>query len=184
MTTATGPAADPDRASFTTAVQTAADQLITAQHITPAPGQPSTLTRAIQATLLRPRRPRYSARRVKSPRSRYPSRPGDPRPLHPATITAITITITSPPPGTHCHPPRKPRKPTPGSRRDLVTTLMQTRPTHRWTTRELATQLHLPLNHLTTQLGQWTRGGFLTRTSRRTYTLNTPPKHWTPTPDP
>jgi hypothetical protein len=82
MTDATqsAPGTDPDRASFTTALQAATDQLIQAQGITPGPpGQPTAITRAVLASLLPARRPRYSARKVKCPASRYPGRSDDPR---------------------------------------------------------------------------------------------------------
>jgi len=97
--TATRPGTDPDRASFTTAQQAAIDQLTAAQGICPATPYPGVIGRAVLAGLLHPRRPRYSARKVKSTTSRYPGRPADPRPALPAKITAVTITITTPPPG-------------------------------------------------------------------------------------
>ena len=170
---------DPDRASFTTALQTARDQLTAAAAITAG----GVITRAIQATLLPARRPRYSARKVKNALSRYHTRPDDPRPPLPAVITAITITIiTPPPPGTRSRPAtRQPRTPPPGSRRARITTLMRTTPTRTWTTRDLASQLHLPPRHLASQLCRWARTGHLTRTAPATYTLPTP---LTPNPDP
>ena len=72
--------ADPDRASFTTALQTAVEQLTAAQGICLAGPWPGTIGRAVLATLLHPRRPRYSARTVKSPASRYPPPNRDPPP--------------------------------------------------------------------------------------------------------
>ncbi len=86
MTDATGsvPGTDPDRASFTTALQTAADQLITAQGIIPAaPALPGAIGRAVLAALLPARRPRWSARTVKMATSRYHARTDDPRPALP-----------------------------------------------------------------------------------------------------
>jgi hypothetical protein len=167
---ATRPGTDPDRASFTTAVQTATDQLTSAQSIT---GGPSALTPAILATLLPPRRPRYSARTLKCPRSRYPVRAGDPRPALPATITAVTITIRIPPPGP---PPRhRPRRPAPASHRHRVITLMNTTPGRPWTARNLATQLGLDHYLLLNQLSKWARTGYLTRTGWGTYAPANPP---------
>jgi hypothetical protein len=157
------PGTDPDRASFTTALQTATDQLINAQGITPGPpGQPSAITRAVLATLLPARRLRYSARTVKSPRSRYPGRKDGPRPALPAQITAITITIRTPPPGRR--PPRH-RRPRPASRLHRVLTLMNTTPGHPWTTRDLAAILETSQRILQSQLGRWIRAGHLTRAS-------------------
>ena len=57
--TATRPGTDPDRASFTTALQTARDQLTSAAGITPTtPALPGIIGQAVLATLLPPRRPR------------------------------------------------------------------------------------------------------------------------------
>ena len=58
------------------------------------------------ATLLPARRPRYSARKVKRATSRYLARP-DGRPRTVTSITAIRVTITTPP----LDPPgRRPRR--------------------------------------------------------------------------
>ena len=94
----TRPGTDPDRASFTTAIQTAKDQLTAAQGICPdGPADlPGAIGRAVLATLLPARRPRYSARKVKCATSRYLNR-DDGRPAHPTTITAINIAISTPP---------------------------------------------------------------------------------------
>ena len=167
MTDATGPGTDPDRASFTTALQTATDQLTSAQHIT---GGPSALTPAILATLLPPRRPRYSARTIKRTRSRYPARGHDgPRPHLPATITAIHITITTPPPGP------APRRPARRGHWTRVLALMNTTPGHPWTAPRLAAELGLNHHALVRQLSRWARAGHLTRTSRGTYQPAKPP---------
>jgi hypothetical protein len=63
----TRPGTDPDRASFTTALEAARDQLTAAQGICPGgPADlPGVIGRAVLGTLLPPRRPRYSARNVK-----------------------------------------------------------------------------------------------------------------------
>jgi hypothetical protein len=161
--TATRPGTDPDRASFTTALQTATDQLTAAQAITSGP---SALTPAILATLLPLRRPRYSARTVKCPHSRYTSTDTQ-RPRLPATIAAITITIHAAQPG---QLPHGQRHPTPGSHRDQVITLMNTTPGQPWTARDLATKLALGHHDLLRQLAKWARTGYLTRISRGVYT--------------
>ena len=70
------PNTDPDRASFTTALQAARDQLVTAAGIF-RPDQRDFLGvigRAVLNTPLPPRRARWSARRVKNATSRYLNR--------------------------------------------------------------------------------------------------------------
>jgi Insertion element 4 transposase N-terminal/Transposase DDE domain len=169
------PGTDPGRASFTTALQAATDQLIQARGIIPAtPDLPGVIGRAVLAGLLPARRPRYSARKVKCAVSRYPARADDPRPALPAVITAVTITITTPPPGQAPRRTRLPR-PRPGSRRHRVITLMATTPGRPWTARDLAAELHLDKPGLLSALGRWASAGHLTRTSPATYALTNPP---------
>jgi hypothetical protein len=64
---------DPDRASFTTALEAARDQLTAARGITATndPADTRRIGRAVLADLLPARRPRYSARKVKCSTSRY-----------------------------------------------------------------------------------------------------------------
>ena len=94
----TRPGTDPDRASFTTAMEAAKDQLTAAAGICPdGPADlPGAIGRAVLATLLPARRLRFSARKVKCATSRYLNR-DDGRPAHPAAITAIDIAISTPP---------------------------------------------------------------------------------------
>jgi hypothetical protein len=183
---ATRPGTDPDRASFTTALQAAADQLITARNILPAaPGQPGAIGHAVLTSLLPARRPRYSARKLKCPITRYPGRGDDPRPSLPTTITAVTITITTPPPGTNHRPPNRNRqRPQPGTLRHHLTTTMNTDPARPWTSRELAAALHTPHRTLHQALARWTRKGLLTRTSPATYALPPPQNRSTNPADP
>ncbi len=112
----TRPGTDPDRASFTTALEAARDQLTAARGICPdGPADlPGVIGRAVLATLLPARRPRYSARKVKCATSRYLNR-DDGRPRTATAITAIGITIRTPPldhPGGSPAPHRK--QPSPG----------------------------------------------------------------------
>jgi hypothetical protein len=98
----TRPGLDPDRASFTTALLTAHDQLITAQGIDPHPATASAVDRlgmighAVLATLLPARRLRYSNRNVKCTTSRYHAR-DDGRPALSTDIIAIDIAVRTPP---------------------------------------------------------------------------------------
>jgi hypothetical protein len=167
--------ADPDRASFTIALQAAAEQLTTALDIIPGtPALPGVIGAAVLAGLLPPRRPRYSARKVKSAASRYPARADDTRPALPAVITAVTVTITTPAPG---RSPRRTRlqRAAPGTRRHRVTTLMTAAPHRTWTARQLATALDLDYHALISELSRWANAGHLTRTSPATYTLANAP---------
>jgi hypothetical protein len=204
----TRPGTNPDRASFTTALEAARDQLTAARGVLPAGpvDLPGTIGRAVLATLLPPRRPRCSARTVKCATSRYHWRE-DTRPALPAAITAIDITITTPPlgsgspgrsrtrynkaaqrtsnPGRSSTPP-PPRPPAPPTRRQRITALMNSQPHRDWTGRELADHLQVKLHNMLTQLAEWARHGFLTNTGYGTYALNTPPTPTssTPAPDP
>jgi hypothetical protein len=178
----TRPGTDPDRASFTTAIEAAKDQLTAAAGI--CPDGPADLTgaigRAVLATLLPARRPRFSARKVKCATSRYLNRE-DGRPAHPATITAIDITISTPPldrkPGrTHRDRSTAPRPPRPPTRREKITAIITTsHPLRDWSGHELAVLLGVKPRNMLTQLGEWARLGFFTRTGFGTYKLNTPP---------
>ncbi len=171
------PGTDPDRASFTTALHTAADTITAAAGISPPGPAAPAITRAVLSTLLPPRRPRYSARQVKSPPSRYQPRPGDPRPALPATITAIHIPLTPPPPGPrHTRPrPRHRRPPRPGSHRHAVLALLATTPGHPWTSRDLAARLAVHPATMRSHLAHWAKNGLITRTAPATYAPTHPP---------
>jgi hypothetical protein len=127
----TRPGTDPDRASFTTAMEAAKDQLTAAAGICPdGPADlPGAIGRAVMATLLPARRPRFSARKVKCATARYLNRE-DSRPAHPAAITAIDITISTPPvdlkPGRTRRDRTTPRPPRPATRREKVTAIITT----------------------------------------------------------
>jgi Insertion element 4 transposase N-terminal/Transposase DDE domain len=179
----TRPGTNPDRASFTTALETARQELTAARGICPdGPADlPGVIGRAVLSTLLPDRRPRYSARKVKCATSRYLARP-DGRPRTATCITAIDITLTTPPldpPGSKPRP-RPHRKnpartgPQPPTRRQRVTALMATE-LRDWSGRELAERLQIPPRNLHTQLGEWAKLGFITRTGFAIYALNTPP---------
>ena len=187
----TRPGTDPDRASFTTALEAARDQLTAAAGIIPAdPRQPGVIARAILSTLLPARRPRYSARIVKCSTSRYHERDHN-RPQAPTAITAIGITMHTPPTGTGS-PGRSrtrystPRPPQPPTRRQLITAIITSQPPRDWSGHELAVLLDVKPRNMLTQLGEWSRLGFFTRTGFGTYRLNTPPASTSATaaPDP
>jgi hypothetical protein len=110
---------DPDRASFTIALEAARDTLSNATGILPTTAPDGRIDlagaigRAILAHPLPARRARYSARKVKSPISRYHARPaGDDRPLVATSIATVTTEIHPLPPNPlPPHPPRRRRLP-------------------------------------------------------------------------
>ena len=191
----TRPGLDPDRASFTTALQTARDQVVTAAGIHPD----ITATRvslgvigaAVLATLLPARRPRYSNRNVKCPTSRYHAR-DDGRPARSTGIIAIDIEVRTPALNPTPLTRRRrafrhraaaligPPRPRPVTRRDRVTAILLSEPRHDWHGHELAEQLQITPHNLLTQLSEWARLGFIARTGRGTYALDTPPAGWPP----
>ena len=165
----TRPGTDPDRASFTTAMEAARDQLTAAQGVCPdGPADlPGAIGRAVLATLLPARRPRYSARKVKCATSRYLNR-DDGRPAHPAAITAIDIAICTPPVDlkrgrTHRErntPPRL-RPPGPPTRRQRSP---PSSPASRRATGAATNSpscSHVKPRNMLTQLGEWARLGLL-----------------------
>jgi len=178
----TRPGTNPDRASFTTALQAARDQLIAAAGICPdGHDEPvdrlGVIGRSVLATLLPARRARYSARKVKCATSRYLNR-DDRRPTASTAITAIDILVHTPPLDLT---PRargvssRPRAPRPPTRRDQVTALLGNGPRRAWTGAELAETLQIPKHNMLTQLAEWTRLGFITRANAGSYALDPPP---------
>ena len=180
----TRPGTNPGRASFTTALETARDQLTAAAGI--FPDNPADLAgvigRAVLSTLLPARRPRFSARKVKCATSRYLNH-GDQRPHAVSAITTITVTVRTPPldnaaaRASKRRPHRKtsaligPQRPT---HRQLITAIITSQPPRDWTPRELARSLNVHPRPLATQLREWSLLGFFTRTGLGTYRLNTP----------
>jgi hypothetical protein len=175
----TRPGINPDRASFTTALQAARDQLIIAARL-PDPGEAGDLLgvigRAVLATLLPARRARYSARKVKCATSRYLNR-DDGRPAASTTVTAIDILVHTPPldltPRSR-RAPARPRSPRPPTRRQRVTALLGSDPRRAWTGAELAERLQVPRHNMLTQLSEWAQLGFIARTGPGSYALTAP----------
>jgi hypothetical protein len=175
----TRPGTNPDRASFTTALETARDQLTSAAGI--CPDDPADLTgvigRAVLATMLPARRPRFSARIVKCSTSRYHEN-DDSRPRSSTAVTGIGITMRTPPvgggPRRTRHTPATPCPPQPPTRRQLITAIITSEPPRDWSGHELAALLKVKPRNMLTQLGEWTQLGFFTRTGSGTYRLNTP----------
>jgi hypothetical protein len=180
---ASRPGTDPDRASFAVALETARDQLVLAAGIIPAgpAGLPGEIGRAVLARLLPARRHRVSARKVKSPVSRYPARPADDtRPLASKNITSVTIEVHEGQPG----PPPAPGDSRPAGRLDRLLPLLARDPARQWKAREIAAALAIPPDAdgrlLRTQLSQWSRHGLVRRAGWGTYTAATPAPRGTP----
>ena len=115
----TRPGTNPDRASFTTALETAREELTAARGVCPTgPADlPGVIGRAVLATLLPARRPRYSARKVKCATSRYHDRDDEPTRPPPPPSPRSEITLTTPPLGSGPAPARyRPSTPRPPSR--------------------------------------------------------------------
>jgi hypothetical protein len=196
------PALDPDRASFTTALQAARDSIIstrTAPADLAADVLVGDLGRRVLATLLPPRRMRYSNRRLKSPRSKFRTRDEE-RPTVSTAILGIDITLAvpsmtdqpaepeperdQPAAGkrrsafSHNRRPRRrpgPPRPATPTRRELVVEILQADPDRGWSATELADKIGgIPLRSMRTQLAEWTRLGFLHRTGPGLYTLPGP----------
>ena len=138
----TRPGTDPDRASFTTALQAARDQLTAARGVHPddPADLPGVIGRAVLATLLPARRPATAPARSRTPPPAT-STATTADPAASTTITAIEITLHTPPIDTRPRPRRaygSARQPRPPTRRHRVTAIMNTDPGRGWTGSELA----------------------------------------------
>jgi hypothetical protein len=184
----TRPGTNPDRASFTTALETARDQLTAAAGICPpGPAGLTVIGRAVLDTLLPSRRPRFSARKVKCATSRYLNH-GDERPHTVTAITGISITVCTPPlrdtPNLRRPHRRTSTGPKPPTRRQLITAIITSQPPRDWTPLELARMLNAHPRAIATQLREWSLLGWFTRTGKGTYQLNTPPASTSSTTEP
>lgn len=179
--------ADPDRASFAAALAAARTTVILAQGVAdPAPGDIDT---AVRANLLPARRPRISARKVKSPISRYHSWHGQARPASSTLVDRIEVTLHTRTPSVgaaaaadpdepavqgSCDPDLEPDPETgdPGGRFQLVLAVMTSGPEGPWHAREIARLLGITnLNSFCVQMSQWSHRGLITKTGPATYTL-------------
>ncbi|MFK0113220.1 hypothetical protein [Streptomyces sp. NPDC091217] len=162
------PGIDPDRASFTIALQSARDEVIRADHILPQQQQAGTkgMATAIRASLLPPRRARTSARKVKCPTSRYPAHPTSGHSLKSQNVTRLARALRAQPPSTAAagH----------GGQRNKVLQIMRTAPDRIWRARDLVNELGFTgYDSFYVQLGRWTREGLLDKIANATYTLAT-----------
>jgi hypothetical protein len=160
------PGADPDRASFTVALQVVRDQVIRADHVLPAPSNhtASGISTAVLSALLPPRRSRTSARKVKCPTSRYPANPTSEHPLTSQNITILAVEI-------HTQPPSS-AAPGRSGQRNQVLQHMRTAPHRPWHARELASALGFTYyDSFCVQLSRWTKEGLLEKISNATYKI-------------
>jgi hypothetical protein len=165
------PGTDPDRAGFTTALQAARDQLITAEAVVPQdPGRLGTIGRKVLAGLLPARRLRVSARKVKASHSRYHYYRPDGRPRTSQTVTALDIEVCEPP--VIDRPQAAPAAPPKPTRRDQVLDLMRDHPERPWPGAEIAQRLCVAnASAMRSQLVRWARQGLLHKLGRNIYTL-------------
>ncbi|MGW7605238.1 IS4 family transposase [Streptomyces antimycoticus] len=155
----TSPGTDPDRASFTVALETAKDQLIAAADVLPD-AKSGRIALAVLHNLLPPRRARITPRRVKCPISRYAAPPDQAQVLGASRITSLAVTV---------HPSAGPG---PDGRRDRTLQLLRTVPTRTWRACEIARGIGLEdARGLRAELGRWVREGILRRTGRGIYAL-------------
>jgi Insertion element 4 transposase N-terminal/Transposase DDE domain len=191
------PGTDPDRAGFTTALQTARTQVLLAAGI--APDQPQLVGEigtAVLKNLLPARRPRVSARKVKSPISRYHTFKGQARPQASTPVTALEITIHDRT-GTPPTPPGNVPPPAPehnrceneessqpissreehdsaeaGGRMTLALAVLASSPGEPWHARDVAHHLGITnINSFRVQMSQWAHRGLINKTGPATYTL-------------
>ncbi|MFK4272455.1 IS4 family transposase [Streptomyces milbemycinicus] len=175
------PGTDPDRCSFTVALNTARDHVIQAAGIT-GTGPIGAIGHKILAALLPARRPRVSTRKVKSPISRYAVRHDDGRPDTSRPVTALDITVLDPPaeqtplPATS----RDDRHTAPAERRrHRILALLEEDPTRLWQPRDIAAHFgDVTLHTMYRQLSRWAESGLIHKIGPGLYTA-TP---WTPTP--
>jgi hypothetical protein len=167
---------DADRAGFTIAVQGAQEQLVKAAGVVcPTIDLVGRIGARVLADLLPARRPRVSVRKVKSPLSRYNTRPpGDDRPLTSQNVIELAITVRAGPAAGPAGAPQVPyhrQAPARGTRRALIMALLESQP-HPWHGREIADVLGIDNpKGLCQQMTRWEHSGLLVKTAPATYTL-------------
>jgi hypothetical protein len=168
------PGTDPDRCSFTIALQSTRDQVIQAAGVTSDDTAPATgvITRAILAGLLPARRLRVSTRKVKSPVSRYKERLNDGRPDHSRTVTGLVITLLQPaatPPAVSRD--ERPIAPADCRRQQQVLALLHQGPDRSWPARDIARHLgDVTLNTMYRQLSRWANSQLIRKIGPGIYT--------------
>ncbi|MFI6578108.1 transposase [Nocardiopsis sp. NPDC050513] len=182
--------ADPDHVSFTHALTAARTQVTLAEGVTAT--APGAIDAAVRANLLPARRPRISARKVKSPISRYHSWHGQARPTMPTAVERIEITLheranitPGPTAGTVNQPSAQESRGDdaaspgteedacdPGGRYQLALAIMSSAPDTPWHAREIARMVDVTnINGFRVQMSQWSHLGLIKKTGPAIYTL-------------
>jgi ribosomal protein L30/L7E len=178
--------ADPDRACFTHALHAARTQVTLAGGVTAA--GPGAIDATVRTNLLPARRPRISARKVKSPISRYHSWRGQARPTTPTAVNHIEITVHEHTANSAELPSPPAAEPTchdalttgaadegiadPGGRYQLALAIMNSRPGTSWHARDIARLLGITnMNSFRVQMSQWSHQGLIKKVGRAAYTL-------------
>lgn len=174
------PDTDPDRMSFTVALESARNQVTTASGIDGCeidPTAPGTIGGAVLAARLPPRRPRLSIRKVKCSTSRYAGKTDSDRAMTSTNVVRLAIDIydghVAFPSAPTYTPVQEERLTASRSRRkEQVIQLLQSMPARSWTAREIAHSLGLPKHSVIAgQLCQWALSGVLERTAPGAYIL-------------
>ncbi|MEW1675404.1 IS4 family transposase [Streptomyces noursei] len=174
------PGTDPDRASFTIALEAARDQLVAAQGAS-SHDLVGRIGRAVLANLLPARRSRISLRKVKCPISRYTyANPEDPRPRSSTRVDSLVIGIhttqqaTAPFVSTrHPFPTVKPQPaPRPPSLIDRALGVLRSQPGRRWGAQELAAAVGVDnVNSFCVLVARWARNGLISKLQHGVYAL-------------
>ncbi|MGW6143941.1 hypothetical protein ACWFRM_23440 [Streptomyces sp. NPDC055144] len=169
------PGTDPDRCGFTVAFQTARDLLVCAEGVLEQGiGE---IGRRVLSALLPARRSRVSARKVKSPISRYAEGKLDGRPDRSKMVTSMAITLLSPPSPAPALPATTVREKAgngkAGSRMARVLAILQAEPERQWRSREIAELLgDVTLVATYRQLARWTERGMIKRVRTGRYSAS------------
>jgi hypothetical protein len=176
------PSTDPDRCSFTIAIQTAKDLVVQASGVAGTPDRIGVIGAHVLDALLPARRARVSTRKVKSPISRYSERQADGRPEKSQPVKALAITVLEP-----LGPASLPTDTSPdyhgphlGARFHQVIAVLESDPDRTWTARELAETIgEITLATMRRQLKRWAEKGHIHRVGRTKFTaqLSNPGQH-------
>ena len=165
------PGVNPDRCSFTIALQTARDLVI--QGVTDAAGL---ITEQLLGSLMPERRFRVSLRKVKSPVSRYNNSDQSERPRQSRTVTSLSIDILVP--EDKPAPPVASRDERYGPRVDLrsdrILDFLRQYPERPVTAVEIAAHFgDIVLNTMYRQLSRWAKRGLIHKIGRGCYIAQT-----------